>query len=290
MVFTEMVSADGLVQQGKRTLEYLFFRPEERPIGVQLFGSDPDIMARAVARVESLQPDFLDLNFGCPVKKVVKRGAGAALLKDVALLAKIAEAAVRATKRPVLAKIRQGWDEQSKNAIEVAKVLEACGIHAITIHARTQAQQYSGHSDWRVIRAIKAAISIPVIGNGDVKSAEDVRRMIEETSCDLVMIGRGCLGNPWIFREANHLLQTGEKLAPPTPEERLETMLDHLNDMISCKGERAGIHELRKHLAWYTKGFPNSSQIRARLFSFTSRDEIKHCLIGFFHELTNLSI
>ncbi|MCI0496599.1 tRNA dihydrouridine synthase DusB [candidate division KSB1 bacterium] len=287
IVFTEMVSADGLVQRGKRTLEYLFFRPEERPIGFQLFGSNPDKMAKAVAIAESFQPDFIDLNFGCPVKKVVKRGAGAALLKDIAMLGKIAEAAVRATNRPVLAKIRQGWDEKNKNAVEVAKVLEGCGIHAITIHPRTQTQLYSGHSDWNVIREIKNAVSVPVIGNGDVKSAEDVRQMIEETNCDLVMIGRGCLGNPWIFRESNHFLLTSNKLAPATPEERLKIMLDHLNDIIALKGENAGVHELRKHLAWYTKGLPNSTQIRAKLFSFKSRDEIKDCLTDYFHEIAN---
>ncbi|HEX9971215.1 MAG TPA: tRNA dihydrouridine synthase DusB [bacterium] len=290
IVFTEMVSADGLVQQGKRTLEYLFFRPDERPIGFQLFGSNPDKMARAVAIAESFQPDFIDLNFGCPVKKVVKRGAGAALLKDIVMLGKITEAAVRATNRPVLAKIRQGWDEKNKNAVEVAKALEECGVHAITIHPRTQAQQYSGHSDWNVIREIKNAVSVPVIGNGDVKSAEDVSQMIEETHCDLVMIGRACLGNPWIFRESNHLLLTGEKLPPATLEERLKIMLHHLNDIIDLKGQNTGIHELRKHLSWYTKGLQNSTQIRAKLFLLKSRDEIRDCLTDYFYELINDSV
>ena len=288
IVFTEMVSADGLVQRGKRTLEYLFFRVEERPIGLQLFGSDPDIMAKAITIAESYQPDFIDLNFGCPVKKVVKRGAGAALLKDVSMLSKIAEAAVRAANRPVIAKIRQGWDEKNKNAIEVAKVLEQCGVHAITIHPRTQAQQYSGHADWNVIRDIKNAVSVPVIGNGDIRCAEDARRMFDETHCDLVMIGRGCLGNPWLFRESNHLLQTGEKLAPASLDERLSVIVSHLDDIIAQKGHTSGVHELRKHLGWYTKGLPNSTQIRAKLFLLNSRNEIRDCLTDYFHELTNL--
>lgn len=288
IVFTEMVSADGIVQHGKRTLEYLFFRPEERPIGFQLFGSDPDKIAQAVELVESYQPDFIDLNFGCPVKKVVKRGAGSALLKDVPLLSQIAKAAVQATDRPVLAKIRQGWDDTTKNALEVAKVLEGCGIRAITIHPRTQAQQYRGHSDWSVIRDIKNAVSIPVIGNGDVKSDEDTKKMFEETNCDLVMIGRGCLGNPWIFRESNYLLTTGEELTPAALEERFDTIFHHLNDIIALKGQIKGIHELRKHLGWYTKGLPNSTQIRAKLFLLKSEDEVRACLTDYFHELPDL--
>lgn len=285
LVFTEMVSADGIVQHGKRTLEYLFFRPEERPIGFQLFGSDPKKIAQAVKFVESYQPDFIDLNFGCPVKKVVKRGAGSALLKDIPLLRQIAAAAVQATHRPVLAKIRQGWDDSTKNALEVAKVLEGCGIHAITIHPRTQAQQYRGHSDWTVIRDVKNNVSIPVIGNGDVKSAEDARRMIEETNCDFVMIGRGCLGNPWIFRETNHLLATGEILPPATLEEKFKTILLHLADIVALKGQTKGVHELRKHLGWYTKGLPNSTHIRAKLFLLKTEAEIRECLTDYFQEL-----
>ena len=189
MVFSEMVSADGLVHDNLRTKEYLFFRQSERPIAIQLFGSDALTMKKAVKLVEPFEPDFIDLNFGCPVKKVVRRGAGSALLKDVINLKKIAENVVTATKLPVIAKIRRGWDEKSVNAIEVAKILEQCGVKAVTIHPRTQAQQFKGSANWQIIREIKKSVSIPVIGNGDIRVAEDAKRMIDETNCDLVMIG-----------------------------------------------------------------------------------------------------
>jgi len=285
IVFTEMISADGLLQKNLQSLNYLFFRPEERPIGFQLFGSEPAKMASAVEVMMSYQPDFIDLNFGCPVKKVVRRGAGAALLKNVNRLRQITEEVVRISPVPVVAKIRQGWDENQVNAVEVAKILEGCGVQAITIHPRTQAQQYRGHSDWSIIGKLKEAVSIPIIGNGDVKTADDAKRMIDETGCDLVMIGRGSLGNPWIFREANYFLQTGNKLAPPTLPERLNLIFQHLEDIVALKGLRSGVHEMRKHLGWYTKGFPKSAQIRSELFNKTSVEEIKECLANYFSDL-----
>jgi len=285
MVFSEMISADGLFQKNSRTLDYLFFRENERPIGFQLFGSDPNIVARAVELVEQYQPDFIDLNFGCPVKKVVKRGAGAALLKDIDQLEKIAREVVRHASKPVLAKIRKGWDEKNINALEVAKRLEQCGINAITIHPRTQSQGYRGHSDWLTIKLIKENISIPVIGSGDVKSVEDARRMLDETGCDLVMIGRASLGNPWIFKEANHFLKTGEHLPRPSLKEKLDVILNHLEEMILLKGEKKGLQELRKHLGWYTRGLPNSAQIRTALFQLKNKEEIKTCLIKYFDNI-----
>lgn len=285
IVFTEMISADGLLQKNSRTIDYLFFREDERPIGFQLFGSEPETLAQAVELIEKYQPDFIDLNFGCPVKKVIKRGAGAALLKDVDKIEKITSAVVRSTSKPVFAKIRKGWDEQSSNPVEIAKKLEQCGIAAITIHPRTQVQGYHGHSDWQTIKRIKTNVTIPVIGSGDVRSAGDAQQMIDETGCDLVMIGRASLGNPWIFRQANYFITTGKTLPAPSLEEKLKVILSHLEDIIAMKGEKKGIHQLRKHLGWYTRGLPNSTGIRADLFRLKNKDEIKTGLTNYFTNL-----
>ena len=285
IVFTEMISADGLLQKNSRTLEYLFFREHERPIGFQLFGSNPETFVKAITLIEHYQPDFIDLNFGCPVRKVIKRGAGAALLKDIDRLEEITRQAVRYASKPVFAKIRKGWDENSINVLEVARRLEQCGVKAITIHPRTQAEGYRGHSDWQIIKLLKENLSIPIIGSGDVESAEDVRRILDETGCDLVMIGRGSLGNPWIFREANYFLKTGEKLSLPTLAEKLALILNHLEDTILIKGEKKGLQELRKHLGWYTKGLPNSAKIRVELFRLKNKDEIRICLRKYFDDI-----
>ncbi len=287
MVFTEMISADGLRRRNAQTLDYLLFREQERPIGFQLFGSDPETFVKALALAEHYQPDFFDLNFGCPVKKVIKRGAGAALLKDVDRLEKITRAVVSHTSIPVMAKIRKGWDETSNNALEVARVLEQCGVAAITIHPRTQHQGYGGRADWQTIKAIKQNASIPIIGSGDVRSAEDAQRMIDETGCDLVMIGRGSLGNPWIFREANYFIKTNKKMPPPSLKEKLAVIKNHLEDMISIKGERKGLQEMRKHLGWYTKGLPNSSKIRVELFEIKNKNELITCLTKYFVDLAD---
>lgn len=285
MVFTEMISADGLLRNRSRTLEYVFFRESERPIGFQLFGSDPDAFVRALGVVEPYQPDAIDLNFGCPVRKVVKRGAGAALLKDIDRLEKIARAVVEHTSRPVFAKIRKGWDSQTSNALQVAKRLEQCGVAAITVHPRTQTQGYSGRADWETIAAIKQAVFVPIIGSGDVRSAEDAQRMIAETGCDLVMIGRASLGNPWIFQQANYYLETGQKLDPPSLDQRLEVIQRHIADLIAIKGERMALQEIRKHLGWYLKGLPNSSKVRNELFHMKDRANLMNHLISYFTEL-----
>lgn len=288
MVFTEMISADGLIQKNARTLDYLYFRAAERPIGFQLFGSDPAVMAQAVELIEPYQPDFIDLNFGCPVKKVIKRGAGAALLKDLDRLESITRAVVKHASRPVLAKIRKGWDLNNNNALEVAQRLEQCGVAAITVHPRTQAQGYGGQADWQTIKAIKRKVSILVIGSGDVRCAEDAQRMIDETGCDLVMIGRGALGNPWIFQQATALLENGQTLSPPALSERLEVMLQHLEDCARVRGELVAVFEMRKHLGWYTHGLPGSSQMRANLFRLKSIASIKELLQDYFRQLLDL--
>lgn len=285
MVFSEMISADGIVQKNARTLQYLFFRPQERPIGFQLFGSDAATIATAVEIIEPYKPNFIDLNFGCPVKKVVSRGAGSALLKDISALKKIAEQTVRVSSIPVLAKIRRGWDEKSVNAIEVAKVLEQCGVSAITIHPRTQVQQYKGRSNWQLIREVKKAVSIPVIGNGDIQTPEDAKRMISETNCDLVMIGRGCLGNPWIFQQTDHFLKTDEKLPLPILKERLNLILRHFEDTIKLKGAYGAMLEMRKHFGWYIKGLPECAKLRAELFTLGEVEEIKNRITTYFMNL-----
>lgn len=277
-VFTEMISADGLVRDSQKTREYMAFRKAERPIGFQLFGSDPEVMARAAKIAGEMQPDFIDLNFGCPVKKVVKRGAGAALLNDVKLAGKIASAVVKVSPVPVTAKIRKGWNKESENALEVARKLEQAGVAAITVHGRTQSEMFRGAADWEIIAEIKRGISIPVIGNGDVRSAEEAKKMLDKTGCDLVMIGRGAMGNPWIFQQVNHYLETGELLPPPTPEQRLAIILQHLDDRVQGEQSKRALFEMRKHLSWYVKGLPGCAQIRAQLFQLDELSEVKNKL------------
>jgi len=286
LVFTEMISADGIVQQNKRTLDYLYFRDSDRPIGFQLFGSDPAIMARAVEIVLSHSPDFIDINYGCPVKKVVKRNAGSALLQDMPMLRRITDAVVRASTVPVLAKIRKGWDENAINAIDVAQVLEQCGVSAVTIHPRTKAEQFRGHSDWSFIQQIKQAVSIPVIGNGDIVTAEDARRMIDETGCDMVMIGRASLGNPWIFESADMLLRNGMIAPPVGHKERLALILRHLHDTVELRGATRGVREMRKHFGWYLKGLPNSSKTKNELYKLTTEHQVIEFLSSYFDRIS----
>lgn len=285
LVFSEMVSADGLIRNDERTTQYLSFKPEERPIGIQIFGSDPLIMAEAATRVEAIAPDFIDLNFGCPVKKVVKRGAGAAVLKDLTLLRKITSAVTRATSLPVIAKIRSGWSESNINATEVSKILEDCGVCAITIHPRSQSQLLKGHSNWEIIRQVKETVSIPVIGNGDIKNPNDAQKMLTETGCDLIMIGRAAMGNPWIFNQINYFLATNSCNTTVSNDQRRDICLQHLELAIKEKGEYRGILEIRKHLAWYIKGLPRSSAFRATLFKLKNVSKIKEELINYFYSI-----
>ena len=285
MVFSEMISADGLFHKNENTQNLLFYRQEEHPIGFQLFGVEANMMAIAVEMVMTFKPDFIDLNFGCPVKKVVKKGAGAALLNDIPNLKNITKTVVRNSPVPVLAKIRKGWDERNANAVEIAQILEQCGVKAITIHPRTQTQQFKGTSDWNVITKIKKAVSIPVIGSGDIKTAGDAKKMIEITGCDLVMIGRGCLGNPWIFKQTNHYLKTGELLPPPTPDERLQIILKHLDDRIQQCGVKNSVFEMRKHFAWYLKGLPECTNLKSELFKTKDIEQIKTRITNYFQAL-----
>ncbi len=282
LVYTEMVSADGVRRGNERTLELLEFLPEERPVGIQLFGSDPGVVAAAAARVMELSPDLIDLNFGCPARKVVGRDAGSALLNNLALLRKIASAAVAAVSVPVTAKIRSGWDQKTVNADKVAAMLADCGVSAVTVHARSRADKFTGKADWDVIGRAKSAVGIPVIGNGDVTEPEDAVRMLRETGCDAVMVGRGALGNPWIFDRARRLVDTGELVPPPTVRERLDMLLAHMA-LVERRSDRSlhSLYPMRKHVGWYTKGLPGSSGLRKVLGTTESWEELRRLVLDF---------
>ena len=284
LVFGEFVSADGLVRQNAKSLELIQFDRKERPFGIQLFGNDPSIMANAAQIVESFQPDLIDLNFGCPVPKVVKKGAGAALLNDIGKLSRIAGQVVQAVSIPVTAKIRSGWDKNHIVAEKAAKSLENVGIHAITIHPRTKTMGYSGKADWNLIKKVKKIVSIPVIGNGDIWEANDVFRMIEETKCDYVMIARGALRNPWIFKQVNLIHQKLDLNYTPSDKELLQLMREHLNLAVKYDVETRAIKEMRKFLAFYLKGKPGAGKIRNTIHSLETIEEIDSTLTDFFYD------
>jgi tRNA-dihydrouridine synthase B len=263
MVFCEMTSSDGLVRNNPKTYDLLEYRPEERPIGAQLCGSDPSVMAEAARICEGLGFDTIDLNYGCPVRKVIAREAGAAMLTDLDRLERVTAAVVNAVSVPVTAKIRIGWDKNSTNAPDVARVLERSGVHWIAVHARSRSEKFTGQAHWEAIRDVKQATSLPVIGNGDVKTPEDAKRMVDETGCDAVMVGRGSFGNPWLFGRAQRLLDGAADPGPePTPRERIETAIAHLHEVAAKKGDYAAVL-MRKHVAWYVRGlYDNSSLCR----------------------------
>ena len=274
-VVSEMVSAKGICYSDRKTAELCTVTDEERPMAVQLFGSEPDFMAEAVKIVLEYSPDIIDINMGCPVPKVVGTGAGSALMKDIRLAADITEAAVKAAgETPVTVKIRSGWNSESINAPEMAKALEAAGASAIAVHGRTRDMFYSGESDSSVIRAVKEAVGVPVIGNGDITDADSCVKMYEETGCDLVMIGRGSYGNPFIFREIEAKLR-GEAYESPALETKMQVMLEHIRLILelSEKCEELAMHEARKHAAWYMNGYYGSAKFRGRCYQLSSYAE-----------------
>jgi tRNA-dihydrouridine synthase B len=279
MVWTEMVSAEGAIRESDRTLALLAFEPSERPIAFQIFGARPESMARAAARVAGLGPDVIDLNAGCPAKKVVRSGAGAALMRDLGLLEEVAAAVVEATDLPVTVKIRSGWDADSVNAAEAAAALERAGVRAIAIHPRTRAQGFKGSADWTIIREVAGAVAVPVVGSGDVRVAEDALRMLDETSCDGVMIGRAAVGNPWIFARARELAEKGSAGQPPSLEDRIRLAIEHLGLMVESKGERRGVFEMRKHIVAYLRGFPGASGLRAELVRMEDHRRVHERLV-----------
>ncbi|GAB6156200.1 tRNA dihydrouridine synthase DusB [Desulfosporosinus burensis] len=274
-VWTEMISDKALTYQNSRTLSMLDLRGEAEPRIVQLFGSDPETMARAAVLAIECSANVIDINMGCPAQKIVKNQEGSALLKDLPRAQAIASAVVQAVDVPVTVKMRLGWDDNKMVALELAKGLESVGVQMLTVHGRTREQFYSGYADWAWIGRVKKEVSIPVIGNGDVFKPEDASRLIEQTGCDGVMIGRGALGNPWLILRTQHFLNCGELLPEPTKEERIHIALQHFDRVLCYKGERIGLNEMRKHAVWYIKGFTKAAQLRDEIMQTKTIEEMR---------------
>lgn len=273
-VVTEMVSSKGLEHQNKKTNELMELSAEERPAAIQLFGNEPEVMARAAQAAMAFSPDAIDINMGCPAPKVCNSGSGSALMKAPALCGRIVRAVKDAVPVPVTVKLRKGWDSRSVNAVEVAQICADAGADAIAVHGRTREQMYLPGADWGIIAAVKRAVGVPVIGNGDVAGAKDAARMLEETGCDFVMIGRAALGNPWIFREINAYLSEGRLLPPPPLSERLAVLVRHVRLICAYKGEAHGMCEARKHVGWYLRGLKNAAGFRRRAGALSTLGEL----------------
>lgn len=282
LLYTEMVSAKAILYKNKNTNELLNVSDKEHPIAVQIFGSDPEIMAQIAAQIEDGPYEFIDINMGCPVPKIVNNGEGSALMKNPKLVGDIINAMSNKCKKPITVKMRKGFDESSINAVEIAKVAEGNGAAAIAVHGRTRAQYYSGVADWDIIRQVKEAVKIPVIGNGDITTPEDAKKMQEETGCDGVMIGRAARGNPWIFKRTSHYLKTGELLPLPTDEKVKEMILTHSKMLIEYKGEFTGIREMRKHVSWYITGKPHSAAVRAAVNMVENYEELEELINRYY--------
>lgn len=278
----EMVSAKAVHYNNKNTEALLEIHPDEQPVSLQLFGSEPDIMAETAARIEERPFAILDVNMGCPVPKVVNNHEGSALMKEPKLVEEIVTALVKAIKKPVTVKIRKGFDDEHVNAVEIAKIIEASGAAAIAVHGRTREQYYSGKADWDIIRKVKEAVKIPVIGNGDVTDAVSAKKLLEETGCDGIMIGRASRGNPWIFKEITQYLDTGILPERPSMEEVRKTILRHAALQLEYKGEYIGIREMRKHVAWYTAGYPHSAKLRRMVNEMETFAELEHSICEIF--------
>ncbi len=285
LVCTEMVSAKAILYHNRNTEDLMRTDEREHPVSLQLFGSNPEDVSEAAAMIEDRPFEIFDFNMGCPVPKVVNNGEGSALMKNPELAGRIISAVVKKVKKPVTVKIRTGFDKEHINAVEVAKILEDAGASAIAVHGRTRSQFYSGEADWNVIRQVKEAVSIPVIGNGDIRSPEDAEKMIRETGADGVMIARAAEGNPWIFSRTSAWLASGKKLPGPTVKELQDTILRHAAMMIECKGERIAVREMRKHVSWYTAGYPDSAALRRKINTAENFIEMQEMLGDFFGKL-----
>ena len=283
LIYAEMVSDKAIYYNNAKTIDMLYMNESERPIVQQIFGSDKDSFVIAAKYIEkTMKPDIIDINMGCPVPKVALRAqAGSALLKDLDKIYEIVSSVVTAISIPVTVKIRSGWDSNNINAVEVAKVIEKAGASAICIHPRTRAQGYSGHSDWDVIKQVKESVSIPVIGNGDIKNCFDAKKMFEETGCDLVMIGRGSLGNPWIFKEINYYLETGKELLKPSNIEKIDMCLRHFNYLLEFENSKQAVLEIRSQVAWYLKGINGSKEVKEAIYKTKNVIDIKEILLNF---------
>ncbi|MBU5335805.1 tRNA dihydrouridine synthase DusB [Intestinibacter bartlettii] len=274
MLYTEMINAKALCYNDENTKKMTKIEDEEHPIAIQIFGSEPEYMGRAAEILNSHPNEILDINMGCPAPKVIKNGDGSALMKNPKLAEEVMRAVVENSTKPVTLKIRKGWDDNSVNAVEIAKIAEQAGISALAIHGRTREQYYSGKADWDIIKEIKESISIPVIGNGDVFEIEDAINMLEKTNCDAIMIGRGAQGNPWIFNRINHYMQTGEILPKPTAEEKISTAIEHMKLAVAEHGEYVAVREMRKHIGWYIKGLKNSARFRDEINKLTDCESV----------------
>ena len=274
----EMVSAKAILYRNRNTESLLEIHPDEGKVSLQLFGSEPDIVSEMAKQIEERPFAILDLNMGCPVPKIVNNGEGSALMKNLSLAGRLIEKTVRAIKKPVTVKIRKGFDEEHVNAVELAHIAQESGAAAIAVHGRTREQYYAGAADWDIIRRVKEAVSIPVIGNGDVTDGESAARMLAETGCDGVMVGRAARGNPWIFAEIKAFLESGEILERPSAEQVKEMILRHSRLQLACKGEYIGIREMRKHVSWYTTGYPHSAKIRLRINEAETMKDLEEVL------------
>lgn len=287
LLYAEMVSDKAIYYDNKKTIEMLYMEENERPITQQIFGSDKETFVKAAKYIEeTMKPDIIDINMGCPVPKVaLKSQAGSALLKDLNKVEDIVRSVVNAVKCPVTVKIRSGWDKDNINAAKVARVCEKAGASAIAVHPRTRSQGYSGNADWKIIKEVKEAVNIPVIGNGDIKTIYDAKRMIDETGCDLIMIGRGVLGNPWLVREINAYLDRGIILDKPTDEEKIDMCFHHLDYLRKIKDEKITCLEMRSHISWYIKGMKNATIVKNKIFQVTKICDIISILNEFKEEL-----